>query len=63
MDFELVRRQLARVELTTRDQVIRFAAEAREQGRKREAISWESRLRKLNKQIEQYGIERYSEHS
>jgi hypothetical protein len=38
MNSDLMRKPLAQAELATRDAVVRYAAEAREQGRKREAI-------------------------
>jgi hypothetical protein len=60
VDFDLMRKQLAQAELAARDYAARSAAEARAQGRKREAISWEARMRRSEKAIALYGLERYA---
>lgn len=51
---------LARSALRSREEIIRYMNEALANGKKREAISWRANLRKVEKQIALYGLDRYA---
>jgi hypothetical protein len=51
---------LAETTLKARDEVRRSLEEAEKAGRTKGAISWRSRLRKLDERITLYGLDRYA---
>jgi hypothetical protein len=61
MDRALMAKQLAQAALASRADVVRYLEQARRDGKLREAISWQSRLKKLDRRIAQYGLERFAE--
>jgi len=56
MDLFLVRDILARTALASRAEAARNAAEARREGKLREAITWRTRLQKIDRRIVRYGL-------
>jgi hypothetical protein len=61
MDRALMAKQLAQAALASRADVVRYLEQARRDGKLREAISWQFRLKKLDRRIAQYGLERFAE--
>jgi hypothetical protein len=61
MDRALMAKQLAQATLASRADVVRYLEQAREDGKLHEVISWQSRLKQLDRRIAQYGLERYAE--
>jgi hypothetical protein len=60
MDWELMGTRLAQTILASRDDVVRYVDEAQRNGKRRQAASWRSRLRKLDQRIALYGLDRYA---
>lgn len=60
MDWNAMRIVLAQAELRARDDAKRYAQEAREQGCKREARSWDAMAKRAEKTIALYGLERFA---
>ena len=54
------REELARAVLRGRGEAASFMKEAQDAGRHKEAKQWESELRKVDKLIAQYGLNRYA---
>lgn len=50
---------LAHAMLRNRDEIRRFLEEARVAGSKKDIRSWEGRLRKTERLVAEYGLERY----
>jgi hypothetical protein len=61
MDRELMAKQLAQATLASRADAARYLEEARRDGKLRDVISWQSRLKKIDRRIAQYGLERYAQ--
>jgi hypothetical protein len=61
MDRALIAKQLAQATLASRADVARYLNEARRDGKLRDVILWRSRLKKLDRRIAQYGLERFAE--
>jgi hypothetical protein len=61
MDRALMARRLAQATLASRADVVRYLEQARRDGKLREVLSWQFRLKKLEHRIAQYGLERYAE--
>ena len=59
MNVSEIRAWLAQAEFAARDYAHLQATKARSEGRVREAISWEARVRRVDKTIAQYKMERY----
>jgi hypothetical protein len=53
-------KQLAQATLAARADVARYLDEARLAGKLRDVLSWQSRLKKIDQRIAQYGLERYA---
>lgn len=49
--------------LARRAEAIKYLEEARASGSKKEIRGWEAHLRKMDKMISQYGLERYAHRS
>jgi hypothetical protein len=60
MDRELMATQLAQAALAARADVVRYLEEARRDGNLEGVISWQSRLKKIDRRIAQYGLQRYA---
>lgn len=60
MDMNLMRRQIAESILRSRTEIVRYLEEAEQAGKRKEARSWKSALRKIDKQIETYRLDRYA---
>jgi hypothetical protein len=61
MDRALIAKQLAQATLATRTDVARYLNEARRDEKLRDVILLRSRLKKLDRRIAQYGLERFAE--
>ena len=61
MDRALMAKRLAQATLASRADVARYLEQARRDGKLREAVSWQTRLKDLDHRIAQYGLERYAE--
>jgi hypothetical protein len=59
MNVDLVRELLNRAALASRADAARKAAEARREGKLQEISAWRARLRKIDRRIAQYGLDRY----
>jgi hypothetical protein len=55
--------QLAEAILKSRSELRGYMEEAIAMGKKREANSWKARIREIDKQIAQYGLDRYASRS
>lgn len=62
MNIELVRQLLARAAKASSDEVGRQAAEALRAGKPQEITAWRARLRKIDRRIAQYGLDRPINH-
>jgi hypothetical protein len=60
MDIKLVRELLARAIVASRAEISRYSDEARSKGMSKEVSAWRSRLRKIDRHVEQYGLDRYT---
>jgi hypothetical protein len=60
MNRELMAKQLAQAALASRADIVRYLEKARRDGKLGEVISWRSRLKKIDRRIAQYGLERYA---
>ena len=60
MDMDLMRRQIAESTLRSRAEIVRYLEEAEQDGKRKDARSWKSILRKIDKQIAMYGLDRYA---
>ena len=60
MDMDLMRRQIAESTLSSRAEIVRYIEEAEQDGKRKGARSWKSALRKIDKQIAMYGLDRYA---
>ena len=63
MDMDLMRRQIAESTLRSRAEIVRYIEEAEQDGKRKDARSWKSALRKIDKQIAMYGLDRYAQKS
>jgi hypothetical protein len=60
MDRALMARQLAQATLAARADAARYLDEARRDGKLRDVLSWQSRLKKIDQRIARYGLEQYA---
>jgi hypothetical protein len=60
MDRQLMAKQLAQAALASRADIVRYLEEARRDGKLSDVISWQSRLKKIDRRIAQYGLEGYA---
>jgi hypothetical protein len=60
MDRQLMAKQLAQAALASRADIVRYLDEARRDGKLRDVISWQSRLKKIDRRIAQYDLNRYA---
>jgi hypothetical protein len=61
MDRALMAKRLAQATLASRADVARYLEQARRDGKLREVVSWQTRLKDIDHRIAQYGLERYAE--
>ena len=59
MSMEFVRELLARAAAASRADANRNETEARQQAHLHEIVGWRSRLRKIDRRIARYGLDRY----
>lgn len=60
MDWQLMAKQLAQAALASRADIVRHLEKARRNGKLRDVILWQSRLKKIDRRIAQYGLERHA---